>query len=178
MKVALIGFFIVVAVVVFALAGVGFGRAHAEGGEMDFLRLHIRANSNTDADQAIKYVIKQNIVDELNPIFASVKDKGDAMNVLAEHLDKIKAVADKTLSEHGFRYGARAAIRSEKFPVRNYTVGDTSVTLPKGVYDALILDLGNGVGDNWFCVVYPPLCLLENNGGAGVQYRFKLFSNS
>ena len=175
-----LGIFGVLAAIVIAIGGlVWFGGAHGEkGGEQEFLRLHIRANSNSRADQDVKFVIKQQIVDELTPMFTDVADKTDAVSVLADHIDRIREISDRVLAARGFKYTTRAVIRSEKFPTRNYTVGDTSVTLPNGIYDALILELGRGTGDNWWCVVYPPLCILENSGGNGIQYRSKILPNS
>ena len=76
--------------------------------------------------------------------------------------------ADKILREHGFTYGARASLRQEEFPTRVYE----DITLSAGVYDALILELGTGEGDNWWCVVYPPLCFAGGNGN--VVYKSKI----
>ena len=165
----------IIVVIVIALAGIGFSRASSNNAD-DFMRLHIRANSNSDADQNIKYVIKQSVVDELTPIFCDVTTKADAMQRLADNLDLIENIADTVLSENGFSYTARAAISSEYFPTREYTNSDADIVLPEGTYDALILDLGQGAGDNWWCVVYPPICFLENDigGSAGVHFRSKL----
>jgi stage II sporulation protein R len=158
---------------IFVLAGAGIGG----GGEKDFLRLHIRANSNSDADQQVKYLVKQKIVDELTPVFAGVTTKKQAIDKLAENLEYIEQTANEVLFANGFNYSSRAAIKSELFPTRKYTTGQGFDTvLPEGIYDALILELGAGTGDNWWCVVYPPLCFLENNigGDSGVKYRSKI----
>ena len=140
--------------------------------ETDFLRLHIRANSNSTADQDIKFEVRQEIVNELTPIFVNVTSKRAAMEALDSNLGRIEAAANRVLSAAGFAYTARAALRTELFPTRSYN----EYSLPEGVYDALIINLGTGEGDNWFCVVYPPLCFLENNigGEVGVKYKSKL----
>lgn len=138
----------------------------------DFLRLHIRANSNSITDQDIKYEIRQEVVNELTPIFTNITSKEAAMQALQNNLSRVEAVADRVLADAGFNYTARADLHTEFFPTRNYN----EHTLPEGVYDALIINLGTGAGDNWWCVVYPPLCFLENNigGDSGVKYRSKL----
>jgi len=138
----------------------------------NFLRLHVRANSNSQTDQDIKYVVKSAIVDALTPLMVDVISKEQAMQKLNANLGLIESVADSVLESAGFDYGCRAQVRSEYFPTRDYN----QYTLPEGVYDALIVELGTGTGDNWWCVVYPPLCFLENNigGDTGVKYRSKL----
>ena len=174
MKVFAISVGCIITVIVVALAAVGFSRAPSEGN--DFLRIHVCANSNSDADQNVIYTVKQSVVDALTPIFYDVTTKADAMQRLADNLDLIESTADSVLAANGFDYTAHAAIKSEYFPTRCYSNSDTDVTLPSGDYDALILDLGAGQGDNWWCVVYPPICFLENDigGNQGVQFRSKL----
>ena len=87
--------------------------------------------------------------------FQDTRDDGDR-----KELGAIEEVAKEILRENGFSYGAKASLRREDFPTRVYD----GVTLEAGVYDALILELGSGKGDNWWCVVYPPLCFTSGNG--------------
>jgi len=171
MKQIIIAFFAIGALAILAFAGLGLSSGKASD-EKEFLRLHIRANSNSTADQDIKYLIRQEIVNELTPIFVDVTSKQQAMEKLDINLDRIKSIADNVLASNGFTYTARTAIKTEHFPTRAYN----DVVLPDGVYDALIIELGAGTGDNWWSVVYPPLCFLENNigGNQGVIYRSKL----
>ena len=140
--------------------------------EADFLRLHIRANSNLAADQDIKFEVRQEIVNELTPIFADISSRRAAIQAMQKNMPRIEAAANRVLLMGGFDYTALADLRTEFFPTRHYN----GYTLPEGVYDALIINLGAGAGDNWWCVVYPPLCFLENNigGDKGIVYRSKL----
>lgn len=138
------------------------GGARQANGE--FLRIHIRANSDLQEEQAVKYLVRDGVVECLTPIVARAKDKSQAMSLVQAALGQIKLVAEKTLAENGFFYGATVALKREEFPTRVY--GD--VTLPGGVYDAVIITLGRGAGQNWWCVVYPPLCFA---GTADVVYR-------
>jgi len=162
----------------FCVVGIGvvaLGLPQGSGGgmnESDFLRLHIRANSNSDVDQDIKFDVRQEIVNELTPIFAGVTSRQMAMETLQNNIGRVEAAANRVLLAGGFGYSARAGLRTEFFPTRHYN----GHTLPEGVYDALIISLGAGAGDNWWCVVYPPLCFLENNigGDKGVVYRSRL----
>ena len=133
--------------------------------ETDYLRIHVRANSNSETDQSIKYIVKDEVVRFITPYAAQCTDKERAMTVISQILPQIEEVCDRVLSEHGFSYKSRASVRAEQFPTRVY--GD--LTLESGLYDALIIELGSGTGDNWWCVIYPPLCF--TSGTADVKYR-------
>ena len=125
----------------------------------EYLRIHIRANSNLSCDQDIKYKIKDEIVDFLTPVISSCKTKSDFENKLKQNLKNIECIANKILAQNSFDYISHARIDNEYFPVRSYD----NLTLENGYYDALIVELGSGEGDNWWCVVYPPLCFLNSN---------------
>ena len=122
----------------------------------EYFRIHIRANSNSVADQNVKYIVKDAVVDFLIPLLSEVETKDEAENVMRVNLDKIEEVADEVLLENGFTYKSYAYISFEEFPTREYD----DLVLEEGFYDALILALGTGSGDNWWCVVYPPFCFL------------------
>lgn len=138
----------------------------------DFLRIHIRADSNDKADQDVKYKVKSAVVDYLTPYLTGATSKQKAMEIVKSHLSDIEQVCNKVLVANGFTYTSRAKLTAEQFPDRTY--GD--VTLASGVYDALIIELGSGSGDNWWCVVYPPLCFVggESNGTNQIVYKSKL----
>ncbi|MCH5157299.1 MAG: stage II sporulation protein R [Clostridiales bacterium] len=138
----------------------------------DFLRIHIRADSNDSADQGVKYQVKNAVVDFLTPYLCKATTKQKAMSIVKSHLGDIEAVCDKVLLQNGFSYKSHAKLTQEQFPDRAY--GD--VTLAAGVYDALIIELGSGSGNNWWCVVYPPLCFVggESNGTNQIIYKSKL----
>lgn len=133
-----------------------------------YLRVHIRANSNSVEDQEVKYKVRDEVVTFLTPIVAECATKEEAMRRIEENLDDAAKVADRTLRKYGYIYGARASIRQEEFPTRIYK----DATLEAGVYDALILELGTGTGDNWWCVVYPPLCF--GGGNCKIEYKSKI----
>jgi stage II sporulation protein R len=135
----------------------------------DYLRIHIRANSNSFEDQQVKYEIKDKIVEFLIPYVAQCETKKQAIAMLNKNIDGINQTADKVLMEKGFSYRANAVIREEEFPLRIYE--DTC--LESGIYDALIVELGEASGDNWWCVVYPPLCF-SGEGEGNIEYRSKI----
>ena len=133
-----------------------------------YVRIHIRANSNGADDQAVKYKVRDGVVEYLAPVLSAVSSKREAIAAVRSHLAGAEQVASDILRAQGYGYGARARLAEEEFPTRVYD----GATLPAGVYDALILELGSGEGDNWWCVVYPPLCF--TGGSVPVVYRSKL----
>ena len=135
----------------------------------DYLRIHVRANSNDAVDQDIKYKVKDEVVKFITPFAAQCVDKETAKKVIGGILKDIEKVCDKVLKENGFTYTSRASVREEEFPTRVY--GD--LTLEHGVYDALIIELGTGTGDNWWCVIYPPLCFTSPS--TDIQYRSLIY---
>ena len=137
--------------------------------ENEYLRIHIRADSNGEKAQSVKYFVRDKIVEYLTPLVAFYPDKASALQGVETHLPQIEQVARKALKEKGFVYGARATLKREAFPSRVYD----GALLPAGEYDALIIYLGSGQGDNWWCVVYPPLCFASPSGG-NVVYKSKI----
>ncbi len=131
----------------------------------DYLRIHVRANSNSQTDQSVKYVVKDEVVRFITPYAAQCTDKDKAIDIIGDILPEIEGVCDRVLKSRGFNYKSKASVRAEEFPTRVY--GD--LTLENGIYDALIIELGSGSGDNWWCVIYPPLCF--TSGTADVKYR-------
>lgn len=145
--------------------------AAEDGGKQDvnadYLRIHIRANSNCDADQNVKYKVKAAVVEALTPLLSGVSSKEKAMEIISENLALIDEVSEGVLRENGFYYGAQSRLCEEDFPTRTYG----ELTLESGIYDALIVDLGSGEGDNWWCVVFPPLCFVADGEGEQVTYK-------
>lgn len=168
MKKILAGLFIIVVVAVTVVFVTKMGNATAAA-DTDYLRIHVRANSNEQIDQSVKYLVKDEVVKFITPYAAQCVDKDAAIKVISGILDGIEEVCDRVLRRNGFTYTSRASVRAEEFPTRVY--GD--LTLESGIYDALIIELGSGSGDNWWCVIYPPLCF--TSATADVQYRSAIY---
>lgn len=119
------------------------------------VRLHIIANSNSEEDQEVKLKVRDKIIE-----YAKGYDDID-IDFAEEHKDEIKKIADKTLSENGFLYESYIDTGRFNFPTKTYE----NITLPKGEYDAVKIVLGKGGGENWWCVMFPPLCFTESVKG-------------
>ena len=135
----------------------------------EYLRIHIRADSNEAQAQSVKYYVRDALVAYLTPLVAEYKTREDAMNGISMRIEELSAVATGILRQRGFAYGATAQLMVEEFPTRVYD----GYTLPAGKNMALIVRLGSGAGDNWWCVVYPPLCCAAENGQS-VLYKSKI----
>ena len=118
-------------------------------------RLHIRANSDTAEDQALKLEVRDALLPYTAELFADCNGLSDAVEVANNQKDAITAHINSTLEDLGADYRASIRIGREDFPERNY--GGT--VYPAGEYTALIVELGEGAGENWWCVLFPSLCL-------------------
>lgn len=123
----------------------------------ELLRLHIRAHSNDIADQEVKLKVR----DAINEYVSENVNKttfDEAYEQIGGMLDTLSDIAREVLEKEGFYYGARAVLDNEYFPTRIYG----SLEVKEGYYDALVIELGDAKGDNWWCVIYPPLCYGED----------------
>lgn len=159
--------FLVLAIILLTGVGIFIGNAQKKESPVttEYLRIHIRADSNEALAQQVKYKVKDKVVEYLTPIIAQIRTKEQAKQKLNENLSQIKKVVDNTLKQNGFKYTSTVKLQSEHFPLRTYG----EFTLESGIYDALIIELGSGEGNNWWCVVYPPLCFT----GSGTNYTYK-----
>ena len=124
-------------------------------------RLHIIANSDSEEDQNLKYIVRDNIINYMNNECKGLKTKSDVIKYAKTHLNEINNIAEATVKENGFNYPITVEIGNFEFPTKNY--GD--ISFPSGSYDALRVKIGNGSGKNWWCVMFPPLCFVDTTNG-------------
>jgi len=139
--------------------------------EYDYLRLHIRANSNDSVDQSVKYEIKSELVNFLTPYLCQARSKNKAIDTINQLKKILESKCDNILKHNGLNYTSNIKINNEYFPTRNYD----NITLSAGYYDAVIVELGQAVGDNWWCVMYPPLCFVNKfENSMQIKYKSKI----
>jgi stage II sporulation protein R len=160
--------FIIVFFVVFSINLLACGENKSD--ESELLRLHIRADSNSEADQAVKLKVRDKVVAYLDAELGEIDDFDTAKREISKRGSKIKSICDSVLQQNGFSYRATVSVRNEFFPTRMYE----TLVVESGYYDALIIELGSGKGDNWWCVIYPPLCYVEATYGSGFRYKSKI----
>lgn len=120
------------------------------------LRMHVIANSDSEADQALKLKVRDAVLLEGGALFDGTMTADDAQNVLESDKARLCEAAQRVITENGFDYGVKIEIGKDFFPTRTY---DGTVTLPAGQYEAVRVIIGEGKGQNWWCVMFPPLCL-------------------
>lgn len=121
----------------------------------DVLRLHIIANSNSDEDQQLKLKVRDAILVNTDDDFANIRTKDEAIANISRSLAKIEQIATQVIKENGYDYSVKAEVVNMYFTTRQYD----SYTLPAGYYDAIRITIGKAEGKNWWCVMFPQLCL-------------------
>lgn len=127
----------------------------------DLIRLHVVANSDSEEDQAIKLMVRDAVTKSLQADLANIADVEEAKAYLQDNLPKIQTAAQEALEAVGCDLDAVVSLCREAFDTRYY---DT-FTLPAGVYEALRITIGSGEGKNWWCVVFPSLCIPATSDG-------------
>lgn len=118
-------------------------------------RLHILANSDSSADQALKIKVRDQILASSGELFSVTGDKKEAEATVKENLDRIQTIAQDEVYREGYSYPVKAYVVNMYFTTRTYG----NITLPAGNYDALRITIGKAQGHNWWCVLFPPLCV-------------------
>ena len=134
----------------------------------DMLRLHILAQSDLPEDQALKLAVRDRLLEESERWAAVSSDKQDMMEKVSSHLSDIEEIASQVLSERGCALPVKAELARSFFDTRVYD----GRTVPAGWYDTLKVTIGEGAGKNWWCVLYPPLCLPAAEGEAILDDSF------
>ena len=124
-------------------------------------RLHVIANSDSAEDQNLKYTVRDKVIEYMSSISQNASSKEAVIVIAKANLDKILAIASQTIRENGYTYSVNVEVGNFSFPSKRY--GD--ITLPPGYYDALRIKIGEAEGQNWWCVMFPPLCFVDVTSG-------------
>lgn len=132
-------------------------KAHAEQQELasQLVRLHVIAESDSDEDQAVKLKVRDKVLEILTPELNEATSIDEAQEIIKETLPELKVAAENELNALGHNVGAKVTLTVENYPLRIYD----GFSLPAGDYVSLRVILGEGKGHNWWCVVFPPLCM-------------------
>ncbi len=121
------------------------------------IRFHVRANSNLPQDQRLKLAVKDKILMRFESELQQIDSIEEAKEVMFLRLDDIEQVAREEIRRQGYDYPVTVSLKTDYFPTRQYG----ELQFPPGAYETLAVDIGNGSGQNWWCVVYPPLCYVD-----------------
>ncbi len=124
-------------------------------------RLHVIANSDSAEDQNLKYIVRDKVIEYMSSISQNASSKEEVIKIAKANLNKIQAIAAQTIRENGYTYSVNVEVGNFSFPSKRY--GD--ITLPPGYYDALRIKIGKAEGQNWWCVMFPPLCFVDVTSG-------------
>ncbi len=123
----------------------------------NIIRLHIRANSDSAEDQALKLKVRDRILKESSGLLKGAKSKDEVYNIIGNNLDYLVQCAENEVYKNGYTYPVEVTLGKSVFPTKAYD----DIYLPGGTYEALIVNIGNGAGYNWWCVIFPPMCFAE-----------------
>ena len=159
-----LNFILILTILVFiyiALLSFNYSKAVSSNLSDSVFRLHIIANSDSSADQELKLKVRDNIINYMNTLTSNSSDKKDVISMVNNHLDSFKEIALNTIKGNGYNYDVNIEIGNFHFPTKSY--GD--ISFPAGNYDALKIEIGDAIGQNWWCVLFPPLCFVNSSTG-------------
>lgn len=130
------------------------------------IRLHVLANSDSTEDQQLKLSVRDEVLNTVSDILRNAESKSEAEEVLKQNIELIKQSAEKVIVSSGYSYSVSVTLTEEQYPTRTYE----NVTLPAGEYTSLRILIGEAEGQNWWCVLFPKLCITAETevGGAAV----------
>lgn len=144
-----------------SISAISYVNAVSSDIENSVFRLHVIANSDTKEDQDLKYKVRDNLIEYMNSLCKDVTSKEEAIKISKLHEEDFLNIANNTIKENGYSYPVTIEFGNFSFPTKDY--GD--ISLPAGYYDALRIKIGEAKGQNWWCVMFPPLCFVNVSSG-------------
>ena len=132
----------------------------------DAIRIRIIPNSNSEYDQNIKYKVKETIENDMKNLLTNVKNIDDARNIINNNLDGIQDNISKTLQKNDYDLPFNVNFGFNYFPKKEFK----GIVYKEGYYESVVVTLGSGLGDNWWCVLFPPLCMIEAEESTDLEY--------
>ena len=132
------------------------------------IRFRVIANSDSEYDQEIKLIVKEKVEKELYKILKNTKGIDNARQIIKENVGIVDSIVNKTLIEENYENSYNINYGMNYFPEKEYK----GVKYKEGYYESLVIKLGEGKGKNWWCVLFPPLCLVEAEEANKVEYKF------
>ena len=120
-------------------------------------RLHVIANSDSVKDQNLKYKVRDKLLEHMTSLCSNISAKDESIAIVQKHKEEFKSIALQVIHDEGFDYSVNINIGNFHFPTKTY--GD--ISLPAGMYDALRVEIGEAIGQNWWCVMFPSLCFID-----------------
>lgn len=129
--------------------------------EDSVFRLHVIANSDSQEDQNLKYLVRDDLIKYMNTLVSSDNSKEEVISIANANKDNFYSIAKQTIINNGYDYDVSIEIGNFSFPTKDYE----DISFPSGYYDALRVKIGKAQGQNWWCVMFPPLCFVNISTG-------------
>lgn len=133
----------------------------SEGYKDKLIRFHVLANSDSDEDQELKLKVRDEIIKYLQPMLKQSKSLEQSEQIILSESENIKNIGENIIKENGYTYEVEVKLEYNNFPAKQYS----NIVLPAGEYKALRILIGEAKGKNWWCVMFPPLCFVDENNG-------------
>lgn len=130
------------------------------------IRFHVIANSDSKDDQALKLKVRDKVLEYMQPKLKKSKSIDESRKIIQQNNEEIIAIANRVIKENGYDYPVKTTLSNENFPIKTYG----NITLPQGKYEAYRIIIGTGKGQNWWCVMFPPVCFVDITKGE-VSYK-------
>lgn len=162
---------IAIVTLLIGLMALSFLPVHGEEKIYDtVVRLHVLANSDSEEDQALKLRVRDAVLDATSPLVKDCTSQEEAVEILSAHIPDLESAAAAVIRQEGYDYPVTVLLGEEEYPTRTYE----SCAFPAGTYVSLRVCIGNAEGQNWWCCLFPPLCLSaatakEDNEDAFIQ---------
>lgn len=131
----------------------------------ELIRFHVIANSDNEEDQNLKLKVKNKVIDYLYPYLNASQSLDQSRKIIKDKMEDVKKLAEQVIKDNNYSYGVKTELSKENFPEKSYG----KITLPQGNYEAFRIIIGAGQGKNWWCVMFPPLCFVDETK-AEVEY--------
>ncbi|MDR7869647.1 MAG: stage II sporulation protein R [Tissierellaceae bacterium] len=128
-----------------------------DGFKKEIIRFHIRANSDNIDDQDLKLKIRDEILSVMGDKFKSIDSIEESRKIIMDNLDEMKSISEKVIYNEGKNYEVDVTLGQDNFPIRKYG----NMIFPQGEYETLLIEIGEAKGQNWWCVMFPPLCFVD-----------------
>lgn len=125
------------------------------------IRFHVIANSDSEKDQNLKLKVRDKVLEYVQPLLKDSKNIEESREILNRENEKVLEIAREVIKENGYDYSVESTLDKENFPVKTYG----NITLPQGEYEAYRIIIGTGEGQNWWCVMFPPICFVDITKG-------------
>ena len=140
----------------------------------NLIRFHVLANSDSPEDQELKLKVRDKVIGAMSKDLEKSKNVNETRDILKDNLIKIEEVAEEEIKRNGESYDVRVSLGEHTFPTKRYG----NVVFPAGIYEALRIEIGNAEGQNWWCVMFPPLCFVDIKHGLTDEKTKKELKNA